>query len=140
MTARKALSIKYFQITALQLRPENPRIHAKKQISQLARSIKSFDFYLPILVDAQLQVIASHGRVVVCRPLGIASKQMIHHDHLSAHQLRAFVIGHHGVTENAESDNSLLGERLQNLSETKLVRSEVESIDAGSRLAQPARY
>jgi len=59
-----------YTIAALRLDPRNPRIHTDKQLRQIAGSIQSFGFNVPVLVDAGLQVIAGHGRVLASKLLG----------------------------------------------------------------------
>jgi hypothetical protein len=46
-----------------ELKPDlaNPRQHSRKQIQQIAKSISTFGFNVPVLVDAELNVIAGHG-------------------------------------------------------------------------------
>jgi ParB-like chromosome segregation protein Spo0J len=46
------LKVIYRPIEELKLDPVNPRIHSKKQIRQIARSIETFGFNVPVLVDA----------------------------------------------------------------------------------------
>src|SRR6266436_5856728 len=58
------LAIVTRQIEALKPDPSNPRRHSKKQIRQIAESVKSFGFVVPVLVDADLNVIAGHGRLL----------------------------------------------------------------------------
>jgi hypothetical protein len=41
--------------------PANPRQHSKKQIQQIAESIRAFGFNVPILVDRDGHVIAGHA-------------------------------------------------------------------------------
>ena len=38
-------------IADLKLDPRNPRVHSERQINQLAKSIKSFGFLWPIMID-----------------------------------------------------------------------------------------
>ena len=64
------ISIAYRPLGDIQLDPKNPRAHSKTQVRQIARSIEAFGFNVPILVDAKLNVIAGHGRVMACRELG----------------------------------------------------------------------
>jgi len=116
----RSLSITYRAITDLNLDPENPRLHNKKQVRQIARSIKTFGFNVPVLVDAGLQVIAGHGRLLACKLLGITQVPVIRLEHLSEHQRRAFVIADNRLTENSEWDDRLLGEQLKILSEAEL--------------------
>jgi hypothetical protein len=44
-------------------RPGNPRVHSEKQVRQIAQSIESFGFNVPLLIDDQQKVIASHGHL-----------------------------------------------------------------------------
>ena len=48
----------------------NPRRHSKKQIRQIADSIKAFGFNVPILITRKGEVIAGHGRLLACGELG----------------------------------------------------------------------
>ena len=45
--------IEYFAVDEIQARPTNPRTHSKKQIKQLAESIRKFGFTNPILIDGE---------------------------------------------------------------------------------------
>src|SRR5437588_12036056 len=63
------LAVVYRQIDQLTPDPANPRRHSKKQIRQIADSIKTFGFNVPVLVDADLNVKAGHGRLLACRLL-----------------------------------------------------------------------
>src|ERR1700680_2664449 len=57
-------------IAELKLDPCNARIHTPAQIRQIAQSIETFDFNVPVLVDSELKVIAGHGRILACQRLG----------------------------------------------------------------------
>ena len=57
------MAIEYRRIDALQPDPTNARRHSRKQIGQIAESIRVFGFNVPILVDRDLNVIAGHGRL-----------------------------------------------------------------------------
>jgi hypothetical protein len=64
------LAVRYSPIAALRLDPQNPRLHSRKQVRQIAKSIASFGFNVPVLVDAEQSVIAGHGRVLAAKELG----------------------------------------------------------------------
>src|SRR5258706_16430132 len=119
-TPRQSLAIEYKSIAVLKPDPKNPRAHGDKQIQQIARSIQTFGFNVPVLVDAGLRVIAGHGRLLACKLLGIDNVPVISLDHLSEHQRRAFMIADNRLAENAEWDDRLLGEQLEILSEVEL--------------------
>ena len=66
------LSVVYREVAGLALDPVNPRLHTRRQIQQIARSIEVFGFNVPVLINAERQVIAGHGRVLAARFLGMA--------------------------------------------------------------------
>jgi DNA modification methylase len=119
MSSRK-LAIEYLPVASLRPDPKNARLHSDKQVRQIAKSIEAFGFNVPVLVDANLQVIAGHGRLRACERLGIAQVPVIQLEHMSEHQMRAFLIADNRLTENSEWDNRLLGEQLKILSEAEL--------------------
>ena len=96
--------------------PANPRRHSKKQIQQIAESIRAFGFNVPILVDRDGHVIAGHGRLLACRELGIDEVPTLCLEHLTPAQARAFRIADNKLTENATWDDRLLAEQLRDLS------------------------
>src|ERR1700752_1728015 len=100
------------------LKPDaaNPRLHSKKQIRQIAKSIEAFGFNVPILVDRNPNVIAGHGRILACRLLGITEGPTVCLEHLNESQIRAFMIADNKLTENSVWDDRLLAEQFKELS------------------------
>jgi hypothetical protein len=70
--------------------PANPRCHSRKQVRQIAQSVKAFGFNVPILIDRDGNVVAGHGRLAACRELGMTQAPTLCLDHLTPAQLRAF--------------------------------------------------
>jgi DNA modification methylase len=116
----RTLLVEYLLVASLLLNPKNPRLHSDKQIQQIAASITAFGFNVPILVDADLQVIAGHGRVRASQLLGMTHVPVIRLEHLSEHQRRAFMIADNRLTENSAWDGRLLGEQLKTLADAEL--------------------
>jgi DNA modification methylase len=110
------LQIVYRRIDELKPDPANPRRHAKKQVRQIAESIRTFGFVAPILIDRDGNVIAGHGRLAACRPLGITEVPTLCLDHLTPTQARAFMIADNRLAEIAIWDDRLLAEQLKELS------------------------
>jgi ParB-like chromosome segregation protein Spo0J len=104
------LKIVYCRIDTLKPDPANPRRHTKRQIRQIADSIKTFGFNVPILIDRDGQVVAGHGRLLACRVLGITEVPTLCLDHLTAAQARAFMIADNRLTEIATWDDRLLAQ------------------------------
>src|ERR1700682_5043801 len=112
----KPLSIEHLPVSQLRLDPQDPRQHNARQIGQIARSIETFGFNVPILVDRDNKVLAGHGRVQALQRLGKAEVPVIRLEHLTPAQARAFNIADNRLTEAASWDDRLLGEILHDLS------------------------
>jgi DNA modification methylase len=110
------MSVAYHRIEELKPDPTNPRRHTKKQIRQIANSIKAFGFNVPVLVDADLNVVAGHGRLLACTELGWTEVPTLCLDHLTPAQARAFRIADNRLTEIAIWDDRLLAQQLKDLS------------------------
>jgi ParB-like chromosome segregation protein Spo0J len=64
---------------------------------------------VPILVGAELKVIAGHGRLLACSLLGRKEVPTINLEHLTKAQARAFMIADNRLTESPMSgDRELL--------------------------------
>ena len=109
------LTVTYRRIEELKPDPANPRRHSKKQIRQMAESIKAFGFNVPILIDRHGNIIAGHGRWLACRDLGFTEVPTLCLDHLTPTQARAFMIADNRLTEIAVWDDRLLAQQLKEL-------------------------
>jgi ParB-like chromosome segregation protein Spo0J len=110
------LAVTYRSIDELKLDPNNPRSHSRRQIQQITNSVDTFGFNVPVLVDADDNVVAGHGRLLACRQLGWMTVPTISLTHLTPAQAKAFLIADNRLTENSEWDDRLLAEQLKELS------------------------
>src|SRR5712692_2976652 len=83
------LTIQYASLASLKPDPTNPRLHNKKQVEHIARSIETFGFNVPILVAGKQRVIAGHGRLAAAKLLKLDRVPTIRLEHLSDAQRRA---------------------------------------------------
>jgi DNA modification methylase len=90
--------------------PGNPRQHSPSQIRQIARSIATFGFCVPVLVDSDDKIIAGHGRVLGAREIGYPQVPVIRLGHLTSAQAKAFAIADNRLNEVSTWDRRLLGE------------------------------
>ena len=111
-----SLEIIYRSVDGLRPDPANPRCHSKKQVRQIAESIKAFGFNVPILIDRDCNVVAGTGRLAACGELGMTQVPTLCLDHLTPAQLLAFRIADNRLTEIATWDDRLLAEQLKDLS------------------------
>ena len=95
--------------------PGNARRHSRKQIRQIADSINRFGFTNPVLVSDSAEIIAGHGRVEAARLLGWSTVPTLELAHLSAAELRAYVLADNKLALNAGWDQEVLATELQAL-------------------------
>jgi DNA modification methylase len=105
---KQTLKVTYHHPDALLLNTANPRLHSRRQISQIARSIETFGFNVPILIDADLKVIAGHGRLLASRDLKATRIPTISIEHLSPEKIRAYAVADNKLTENGAWNEELL--------------------------------
>jgi ParB-like chromosome segregation protein Spo0J len=82
-TIPSGMSVAYRRIEELKPDPANPRRHTRKQVRQIAASMKAFGFNVPILIDRDGNIIAGHGRWLAGRELGITEVPTLCLDHLT---------------------------------------------------------
>jgi DNA modification methylase len=122
----------YRPLDELRRHPANPRRHSKKQIRQIAESIKTFGFIVPILIERYGNVIAGEARLLAARELGMTEVPTLCLDHLTPDQQRAFRIADNRLSEIATWDDQLLAVELKDLSLLGLDFSlEVTGFDTG---------
>ena len=111
------LKISYRSPGDLKPRQANPRTHSKKQIRQIAESIRRFDFVNPVLVDRCGGIVAGHGRAEAAKRLGLETIPTICLQDLSEDEVRAYVIADNRLAELAGWDQEILATELQGLVE-----------------------
>lgn len=95
--------------------PGNARRHSKRQIQQIAGSIRRFGFTNPVLISDDGEIIAGHGRVMAAAQLGLGEVPTLRLSHLSAAERRAYVLADNKLALNAGWDNEILAIELQAL-------------------------
>jgi DNA modification methylase len=116
-------SLSHLSDRKIELRPidglipykNNARVHSRKQIRQIASSIKRFGFNNPVLVDDVGGIIAGHGRVEAPRLLGLAGVPTLRLSHLTPAEKRAYVLADNKLAEKAGWDREILAIELQSL-------------------------
>ena len=100
---------------SLKPNPRNARIHSKKQIRQIAKSLQTFGFTNPVLIDQNDIILAGHGRVEAASLLGLSSVPCRRISHLSPAQRRAYVLADNKLALNAGWDEEILAAELGDL-------------------------
>jgi DNA methylase/ParB-like nuclease domain len=111
----QAVAIEPMPVPNLRPYPGNARTHSRKQVRQIAESIRRFGFNNPVLIGDDGEIIAGHGRVEAARLLGLESVPTVRLAHLDAAQRRAYVLADNKLALNAGWDRELLAIELQGL-------------------------
>jgi DNA modification methylase len=101
------------------LRPSkrNARTHSKKQIKQIASSIRQFGWTYPILVDEGYSIIAGYGRDQAAKLLGLKEVPVIIMAGLSEAEKRALALADNKIAANAGWDRAMLAAELGELAD-----------------------
>jgi hypothetical protein len=97
--------------------PRNARTHSKKQIRQIADSIRAVGFAAPVLIDEDGMLLAGHGRLEAAKLLGQDAIPAIVLEGLSAAKKRALLLADNKIAENAGWNREQLAIELPELSE-----------------------
>lgn len=110
------LKIEYMALDKLKPYEKNARKHQKADLSTIKASIKEFGMSDPIGVWGKDNIIVEgHGRYLACKELGIDEVPVIHLDHLTDEQRRAYALAHNKTAEMSEWDFDLLGDELADI-------------------------
>lgn len=107
--------VKDVPTASLSANPANSRIHPKKQIRLIARSIGRFGFTVPIIVDEKNVILAGHGRWLAAQQLELQLVPVIVLSGLSNAERRAYLLADNKVAEKAGWDRPALAVELNNL-------------------------
>ena len=93
----------------------NSRSHSDEQVAQIASSIREFGFTNPVLIDADNNLIAGHGRVLAARKINLETVPAIVVTGLDDRKRRALVIADNKLALNADWDEAALRVELEDL-------------------------
>lgn len=112
-------------IPAVRLKPypRNARTHSKKQIGQIAESMRRFGFTNPVLIDDGDMILAGHGRVEAAKLIGMDAIACLRLSSMSAAEKRAYVLADNKLALNAGWDDDILAGELE------LILGDVGEID-----------
>lgn len=118
---KQELHIEYVPVDDLKPYDKNARKHGDFDVDAIAESIRKFGFNDPIGVWGKDNLIVEgHGRLLASKKLGMKKVPIIHLDHLSDEQRRAYALAHNKTAENSEWDMEMLAEELESLNDAGL--------------------
>src|SRR5271167_55897 len=95
------MKIELLPIDSIHIFPNNARLHSRKQIEQIARSIERCGFVNPILVDEGGLIIAGHGRLEAARKTEMLQVPVIRISHLTDAEKRILRLADNKISENS---------------------------------------
>jgi DNA modification methylase len=108
-------AIERISIADLKAAKRNARTHSRRQVRQIADSIKRFGFTNPVLVDDENGILAGHGRVAAAKELGLADLPCLRLSDMSDGEKRAYILADNKLALNAGWDTEILAIELQQL-------------------------
>lgn len=119
-TPRIELKIEYLPLGDIRPDPSNPRLHGKRHVRQIAKSIEAFGFNAPILLDDQNQIVAGHGRLAAAVILDLPTVPTICLGHLNPQQRRAYMVADNRLGDLSKWDGKTLAGIMLELAEADL--------------------
>src|SRR5260370_3257220 len=99
-----ASTVEPMLVASLRPHPGNARTHSKKQIRQIADSIRKFGFTNPVLISEDDEIIAGHGRVESAKLLEMGSIPTLRLSHLNPARRKAYVIADNNLESSTTGD------------------------------------
>jgi DNA modification methylase len=94
--------------SALKSNPRNTRTHSKKQLHQIAASIKEFGFNSVLIVDEDDVILAGNGRFEAAKLVGLATVPAVRVSGLTDEQKAAYATADNRIALNAGWDPEML--------------------------------
>ena len=108
------MNIEMMETTSLQPYEKNPRKN-EKAVQVVSNSIQQYGFQQPIVVDNDRIIIVGHTRYRAAKNLGIEKVPVLVAKNLDEKQTRSYRIMDNRSNENAQWDESLLFQELEDL-------------------------
>jgi DNA modification methylase len=133
MSPKLDLQIDYRTLSELRENPANAKIHPKKQLAQVVRSIRSFGFLSPMLIDATGMILCGHARFAAAKELKLDEVPTVCVDHLTEAQRRAFEIADNKCAEGGSWSEEQLAIEFEALLNQE---TDFEIIDTGFTIGE----
>lgn len=113
------LNIVYKNIKELKPYKKNAKKHDKKQVEQIANSIKEFGFTQPVIIDKNNCVVAGHGRILGAKKAGLKQVPTVCLEELTEEQIKAYRLVDNKLNES-EWDSVLLAQELEEIKDLNM--------------------
>jgi DNA modification methylase len=125
--------VEYWPIDRPKPHPDNPRAHPEQQIAQLARSIETFGFTHPVIVDENGGILAGHGTTLAAGRAGLKEVPVIVVSGLTETEKRLYLIADNQLGFNSTWDEeklqAMIADLEKNLAELDLTGFRPQELD-----------
>lgn len=115
MSEFRAENIELLDVRRLAPSKSNARTHSKKQLVQIAKSMKRYGFTAPVLVDEVDIILAGHGRVEAAKLIGLAVVPCVRVGGMSSDEKRAYILADNQIALTSGWDRGILAGEFQAL-------------------------
>jgi DNA modification methylase len=116
----RAVKVEYISVEELKPNPRNARRHSKKQLHQIAASIREFGFNSPLIVDENGVILIGNGRYQAARQAGLKMVPVIQVTGLTEEQKKAYAIADNRIGLNSSWDDEILAATFKELDLTTI--------------------
>lgn len=102
------LKLTYKLVSELKENQRNPRTHSDKQIKKLEKSLETFGFNVPLVVDKDDVIISGNAVYRAAKNLGLKEVPTIKLEHLTGTKRKAFILAVNKIAEESGWDNTVL--------------------------------
>jgi DNA modification methylase len=95
----EGLVVTYRGREELKPHPTNAKLHGKEDIARVMKSVRTYGWTIPILIDEQANVLAGHARLEAAKQLGLEEVPTICISHMTPAQKRAYIIADNRLCE-----------------------------------------
>ena len=137
MSKEAIIELEYLPVDALTPYENNTRAHGDTDVDAICESISQFGFSDPIGVwGAENVIVEGHGRLTAAKRLGLDTVPVIHLDHLTDEERRAYAIAHNKTAELSKWDFEKLDLEMASLKKIDFVAlgfAPISNIEGGAQ-------
>lgn len=111
------LNLTYKLVSELKENQQHPRTHGNQQIKKLEKSIETFGFSVPLVIDKDDVIISGNAAYRAAKNLGLKEVPTVKLEHLTRAKRKAFILAVNKIAEESGWDNAILREDFQILIE-----------------------
>lgn len=112
--------VEHLNISDIQIRSGNPRLHSEKSVDAIARAVASTRVMIPLVIAANNVLVTGEGRLAAAKLLGLKTVPVLRAEDLTEPQIQALRVADNRVGEKSQWDEQVLAVALKDLSEMDL--------------------